>query len=176
MRVIFEGTNCPMVLEKTTKGAWRFGALINAQECQNLNDLVNPWKPIGRFPTSACAKSVIDPDYLFHSPDLVDEDFNPQGVVKGHWQDGVGFVAAVWNNDQDCWYSQKIYPTHFMPKPRAPNTTFTGLNEAPVPQGLIEETIAALHWLLVANTDSSEDEAAKNAARAVLSRLRSIKA
>lgn len=58
-----------------------------------------------------------DGEYLLYSSDLVDLDFNPSGVVEGHWQDGMGWVGAVWWGSQDCWQEKVINPTHFTHKP-----------------------------------------------------------
>jgi hypothetical protein len=44
--------------------------------------------------------------YAFH-PDLIDADFNPHGVVEAISMDG-GFIAAIWNNCQDCWDTRAI--------------------------------------------------------------------
>lgn len=51
--------------------------------------------------------------YLLHAPELIDLDFNPEGVVDGHWQDDEGWIGAIWDNYQDCWAEQTIKPTHF---------------------------------------------------------------
>ncbi|WP_110642516.1 hypothetical protein [Salinicola sp. CPA57] len=58
-----------------------------------------------------------DGEYLLHGPDLVDPDFNPTGIVAGHWQDDQGWVGAVWCGQHDCWEYRVIEPTHFARKP-----------------------------------------------------------
>lgn len=55
-------------------------------------------------------------EYLLYGPKLVDLDFNPAGVVEGHWQDDMGWVGAVWCGQHDCWHDTIIEPTHFLPK------------------------------------------------------------
>ena len=40
MRITFEGTNCPMILQRLPDGRWQFDALILTQECVPLDDLV----------------------------------------------------------------------------------------------------------------------------------------
>lgn len=57
---------------------------------------------------------------LFHE-DLIDE-FNPEGVVEGFYStnDDPHFLAGVWNNDQDCWDTLTIRPSHYMLKIKGP--------------------------------------------------------
>ena len=75
------------------------------------------WLPIDRFNPEAPEN---EPSYLFYSPELVDKDFNPEGVVEGFWLDETGFVGALWIDEQDRWEMYIIHPTYYMPKPRAP--------------------------------------------------------
>lgn len=62
--------------------------------------------------------------YLLFAKELIDEDFNPSGVVEGFFQDGddedAGWLGAIWDNDQDCYNLIPIKPTHFKEK-RGPN-------------------------------------------------------
>jgi hypothetical protein len=58
--------------------------------------------------------------YLLFSKELIDEDFNPSGVVDGFYQDGEGWVGGVWDNTQDCYIVTTIFPTHYKEK-RGPN-------------------------------------------------------
>jgi hypothetical protein len=58
-------------------------------------------------------------------PSLVDEDYNRRGVVEGYWLDDLGWMGAVWNNEQDYWESRQVNPTHWMPIPQLPATTQT---------------------------------------------------
>lgn len=79
------------------------------------------WRPI---------ESVSEDDrragfFLLFSPTLVDADFNPIGVVEGYWQDGEGWIGAVWNNDQDCWDAESVTPTLFRPLPAPPSELTT---------------------------------------------------
>lgn len=54
---------------------------------------------------------------LLYSPKFVDLDFNPEGVIEGHFQDEGGWTAAIWNNDQDCFDTVMcLEPTHYMIK------------------------------------------------------------
>lgn len=55
---------------------------------------------------------------LLWSKSLIHLDFNPEGVVDGHWCDGGGnpdgfWEGAIWNNDQDCFDTEIIKPTHY---------------------------------------------------------------
>jgi hypothetical protein len=58
--------------------------------------------------------------YLLFSKNLVDEDFNPSGVVDGFYQEGEGWVGGIWDNTQDCYIVTTIFPTHYKEK-RGPN-------------------------------------------------------
>lgn len=54
---------------------------------------------------------------LLYSPAFVDPDFNPEGVLEGHYQDEGGWTAAVWNDSQDCFNTVMcLEPTHYMIK------------------------------------------------------------
>lgn len=67
------------------------------------------WQPI------ACMLSEHQHNVLWlYCPDLVHEEENPAGVVDGHWQDGEGWVGAVWNAYQSCWDYSVVNPTHWM--------------------------------------------------------------
>lgn len=56
-------------------------------------------------------------EYLLYGPSLIDLDFNPTGIVEGHWQDDEGWVGAVWSGCHDCWDARIVSPTHFARKP-----------------------------------------------------------
>ncbi|MCK5644299.1 MAG: hypothetical protein KAJ19_26100 [Gammaproteobacteria bacterium] len=43
------------------------------------------------------------PMLLLFSPDFIDEDFNPSGVVDGYWNDDAGWCCWQWNGCQDCY-------------------------------------------------------------------------
>ena len=43
-----------------------------------------------------------DPVFLY-SPDFIDEDFNPTGIVDGFWNDDYGWTIWRWNSCQDCY-------------------------------------------------------------------------
>lgn len=58
-----------------------------------------------------------DGEFLLYGPSLIDPDFNPTGIVEGHWQDDEGWVGAVWCGCHDCWNAVVIEPTHFTRKP-----------------------------------------------------------
>lgn len=70
------------------------------------------WLPIDTAPKD-------EPIWLA-GPSLIDEDFNRKGVAEGYWLDDLGWMGAIWNNEQDYWESKQINPTHWMPIPAAP--------------------------------------------------------
>jgi hypothetical protein len=72
------------------------------------------WLPI------ADIKDKYIPGMFLYGPELVCPDFNPEGVVEGHWVDDIGWQGAVWNGYNDEWETKTINPTHFMLKPKAP--------------------------------------------------------
>lgn len=44
---------------------------------------------------------------LAYHPDLIDADYNPQGVVEAFYCDGE-WTGAIWNNTHDCWDAMPI--------------------------------------------------------------------
>jgi hypothetical protein len=83
--------------------------------------------------------------YLLHGPALVHPDFNPEGVERGHWQDGAlpgywqdgaGTEGAAtpeggcwclpgWDNDNEEFFTRFVAHadiTHFAPVPRGPHS------------------------------------------------------
>lgn len=79
------------------------------------------WRPIAEL------EDRYIPGLLLYAESLVSEDFNPEGVVEGHWQDGDGiitdlndgeWVAAVWCDYHDTYETIPVKPTHFMLKPK----------------------------------------------------------
>lgn len=77
------------------------------------------WQPIEDLLNNAKLKYHA---VLLYSPEFVDLDFNPEGVYEGFFTDGDGgkFLAAVWNNEQDCYDTLKVEPTHYMLKIKGP--------------------------------------------------------
>lgn len=69
------------------------------------------------FPIETAPK---DEPLWLAGPSLVDEDYNRKGVVEGYWLDDLGWMGAIWNNEQDYWESQQVNPTHWMPIPQPP--------------------------------------------------------
>ena len=77
------------------------------------------WRPIEQL-----ADRYI-PGLLLYSATLIDEDFNPDGIVEGHWCDEAGdeaghWIAAVWCDYHDTFETKRVEPTHFMLKPKGP--------------------------------------------------------
>ena len=70
------------------------------------------WRPISEMTETMR----YDGGYLLHAPELVDLDFNPQGVERGFWQDGEGWRAPGWDANSDVWPEEGLIvnPTHFM--------------------------------------------------------------
>lgn len=50
---------------------------------------------------------------LLAAPELIDGDWNPEGVNIGWWQDDQGWKSTAWSNHQDCSYDIIVNPTHF---------------------------------------------------------------
>lgn len=81
------------------------------------------WLPIETAPK--------DEPLWLTGPSLVDEDYNRKGVVEGYWLDDLGWMGAIWNNEQDYWESRQIKPTHWMPIPFAPALEAAANSEVP---------------------------------------------
>lgn len=75
------------------------------------------WKPINSFDPNNQ-----QPTLLFNR-EWIDEDFNPNGVVEGFMGGEGHFIAAVWNDCQDCYETENITPTHWQPLPEPPKDT-----------------------------------------------------
>lgn len=58
-----------------------------------------------------------EPSFLLHCPDLICSDFNPSGVVEGHWCDDEGWQAAVWCGHHDEFHTKFVTPTLVMTIP-----------------------------------------------------------
>lgn len=90
--------------------------------------------------------------YLLHAPDLVDLDFNPQGVERGYWQDDEGWCAPGWDANSDVWTEGRVvHPTHFMviEPPRVAETERTfvlhdGEDEARTEE--LHEFLRTVYW------------------------------
>ncbi|UBY97472.1 hypothetical protein LCG56_26675 [Pseudomonas cannabina pv. alisalensis] len=71
------------------------------------------WHPISAINDS----NRYAPSFLLHCPDLVCSDFNPSGVVEGHWCDDEGWQAAVWCGYHDEFHTKFVTPTLVMTIP-----------------------------------------------------------
>ncbi|MDU8454865.1 hypothetical protein [Pseudomonas syringae group sp. J254-4] len=58
-----------------------------------------------------------EPSFLLHCPDLICSDFNPSGVVEGHWCDDEGWQAAVWCGYHDEFHTKFVTPMLIMTIP-----------------------------------------------------------
>lgn len=63
--------------------------------------------------------------FLAHVPTESDADFNPTGVVEVYYLEDEGFIAALWNPEQDCWDATPVRFTHWMPLPKSPSSMTT---------------------------------------------------
>lgn len=75
------------------------------------------WQPIKTAPK--------DKVILVFDKDLINADFNPEGVVEAFWSDemrlsGPGFMGAIWNDAYDEYCLMTASPSHWMPKPKRP--------------------------------------------------------
>ncbi|WP_163004415.1 hypothetical protein [Pseudomonas viridiflava] len=96
-----------------------------------------------------------EPSFLLHCPDLICSDFNPSGVVEGHWCDDEGWQAAVWCGYHDEFHTKFVTPTLIMtiPSIAAPQPPALG----GVPAGLDLQRIVteALMGMIAAVTSTS---------------------
>jgi hypothetical protein len=73
------------------------------------NDVMQ-WRPMSEM----TEQMKYNGGYLLHAPDLVHEDFNPEGVERGYWQDGEGWKVPGWDANNDVWTEGMVVnPTHF---------------------------------------------------------------
>lgn len=97
-------------------GAWKLMEALETAE-RALAQAGDGWRPISEFGDNERYGRQF---WHFYAKELINEDFNVLGVVEGFWQDDEGFVAAIWNNNQDCWDYTVIQPTHFRAPPAPP--------------------------------------------------------
>lgn len=82
-------------------------------ECfQRGIDYATKWFPIEQYTQEI---GIVE----FYAKELIDEDFNPLGIVTGAFT-GDYFEAAVWCGIHDCFETRKINPTHFRPQMAPP--------------------------------------------------------
>lgn len=106
--------------------AWEVKTALDpavSQEAHKLTQLAGKWQPMSQAPKHG---QVI----FLHCPDLVDADFNPEGVVEGYWHDGPfgdqpenhfgNWLAAVWNSTHDERLTKVVQPSDWMPQPKRP--------------------------------------------------------
>lgn len=90
---------------------------------------MSEWRPIEELSKPARYENA----FLLFAEELRDPDYNPEGVVEGHWSDGPlvdgpdgideaegVWIASVWCGYHDQWHAKEIKPTHYMPWPSAP--------------------------------------------------------
>lgn len=51
--------------------------------------------------------------FLIAAPELIDGDWNTEGINIGWWQDEEGWRSTGWNGCQDCSIDIIVNPTHF---------------------------------------------------------------
>jgi hypothetical protein len=81
------------------------------------------WMRIEDMPEEAKYTSA----YLLHGPELVHADFNPEGVERGYWQDGIGWRAPVWDSDSEEYLTLAVQPTHYAIVPVGPHSALPGV-------------------------------------------------
>lgn len=90
---------------------WKAALEYVTEQTQDLGwKLIDDIQPGARY----------EPGLLLYSATLIDEDFNPDGIVEGHWIDDIGWQASVWCGYHDTFETRVIVPTHFMLKPKRP--------------------------------------------------------
>lgn len=78
---------------------------------QAISAALAEWRPIAE---ATVGDRFIDGPLWLAGPALIDEDYNPEGIVEGFWLDDIGWQAAVWCGYHDEWHTKTVEPTHFM--------------------------------------------------------------
>lgn len=95
--------------------------LLNLLRAKWPADLyVHPnWRPISD--ADEAIRSNCNVGTILKALELVDLDFNPDGISSGYWQEEpIGeerpgyWIAARWNGDRDCFDMIEVHPTHFL--------------------------------------------------------------
>lgn len=73
------------------------------------------WYPIEQMGT----QEKYSGGFLLWSFEFVDLDFRPTGVMEGYWQDGEGWTAAGWDDNNDVFTTVVVQPTHYAAVPNA---------------------------------------------------------
>jgi hypothetical protein len=84
---------------------------LKAELAHERTKLASPPAPSGWQPSSSAPEDGLP--FLAYGPELVDEDFTPDGIVEACF-DGEAFVGAIWNNCSDEWMTQAVTFTHWM--------------------------------------------------------------
>ena len=80
--------------------------VVDSSEAPTKELSADQWQDISTAPKDA-------PVLRVYAPEFVHEDFNPTGTLEAYWQDGEGWVGAVWNPEFDGWDAKPIKPTHW---------------------------------------------------------------
>lgn len=74
------------------------------------------------------------PKFMAFSIDLIDLDFNPDGIVECSITGEGAFIAPIWCNEHDEWHTKEITFTHWRYYPDKPNVVIpegTGIDADP---------------------------------------------
>ncbi|WP_236470600.1 hypothetical protein [Pseudomonas syringae] len=96
-----------------------------------------------------------EPSFLLHCPDLICSDFNPSGVVEGHWCDDEGWQAAVWCGYHDEFHTKFVTPTLIMTIPSIAAPQPPALGGVPAGIDLQRIVTEALMGMIAAVTSTS---------------------
>lgn len=96
-----------------------------------------------------------EPSLLLHCPDLICSDFNPSGVVEGHWCDDEGWQAAVWCGYHDEFHTKFVTPTLIMTIPSIAAPQPPALGGVPAGIDLQRIVTEALMGMIAAVTSTS---------------------
>lgn len=89
-----------------------------AQMVEKHLDQFDLWQPIRTALRNG-------PPVLLFNEEWICADFNPTGTREGFYADEWDgqsdcWVAAVWNNDQDCYETRVVHPSHWQRLPLPP--------------------------------------------------------
>lgn len=69
------------------------------------------WIPVHTFDPDT-RREELEGRFQLFSPEFIDLDFNPEGIIDGYWQDCEGWRGASWDANNDEWSGGRCSPTH----------------------------------------------------------------